>query len=219
MGIAYRDLMRTLILLLFTALSAFPQVVEIGAKGGVPMTDLLNGSHSPAGLYSTATRRYLVGPTVEFHFPLGFRLEFDAIYRRAGFDSTRNFVDGFSTSQTTANLWEFPVLVKHPLLPGPVQPFIDAGVSIRHVSNVEQAIQTFRAIGSSSSTTSNPAELNNSTNAGFTAGIGLAFHTGIVRVSPEVRYTRWGSEAFRDPVNGLLHTKLNQADFLLGITF
>jgi hypothetical protein len=40
-----------------------------------------------------------------------------------------------------------------------------------------------------------------------------------VRIGPELRYTRWGSENFEDPVSSLLHTNRNQGDFLIGILF
>ena len=38
-------------------------------------------------------------------------------------------------------------------------------------------------------------------------------------MTPEFRYTRWGSENFRDPVAALLRTNKNQGDFILGLTF
>jgi hypothetical protein len=38
-------------------------------------------------------------------------------------------------------------------------------------------------------------------------------------VTPELRYTRWGSENFRDPIADLLHTNKNQGDFIVGLTF
>jgi len=42
---------------------------------------------------------------------------------------------------------------------------------------------------------------------------------GRVRISPEFRYTRWGGENLRDPINALLRTNRNQGDFMLGLTF
>jgi len=49
-------------------------------------------------------------------------------------------------------------------------------------------------------------------------GVGLDIKALLIHVSPEVRYTRWGAQHFVDP-NGLLHSNLNQAEFLVGITF
>ena len=42
--------------------------------------------------------------------------------------------------------------------------------------------------------------------------------TGNLTREPEIRYTRWGAQHFFD-VNGLLHSNVNQGEFLLGITF
>jgi outer membrane phospholipase A len=39
-----------------------------------------------------------------------------------------------------------------------------------------------------------------------------------VRISPEVRYTRWGSGQ-QGAGEGLIRYNQNQADFLVGITF
>jgi hypothetical protein len=44
----------------------------------------------------------------------------------------------------------------------------------------------------------------------------MAFETGPVTLSPEIRYTRWANESFR--ADGL-RTNLDQGDVLLGITF
>jgi hypothetical protein len=50
-------------------------------------------------------------------------------------------------------------------------------------------------------------------------GGGLEVKLGILRITPEFRYTRWGSENFRDPVAALLRSNKNQGDFILGVTF
>ena len=65
----------------------------------------------------------------------------------------------------------------------------------------------------------NAVEFNKKNDVGFTAGAGLAFKMGPVRLSPEFRYTRWGGENLRDPINSLLRTNRNQGDFLIGLTF
>ena len=67
--------------------------------------------------------------------------------------------------------------------------------------------------------TSNPAELRTSTSMGAVVGAGLDVKLLRLHVSPEARYTRWGSQHFRDVVNGLLHSNSNQAEFLVGFTF
>jgi opacity protein-like surface antigen len=49
-------------------------------------------------------------------------------------------------------------------------------------------------------------------------GAGLSVKVWRVTLSPEIRFTRWGAQHFIDP-NGLLHSNLNQGEFLVGITF
>jgi len=53
---------------------------------------------------------------------------------------------------------------------------------------------------------------------GFVVGGGLAFQSGPLKFSPEVRYTRWADPNFRS-TNGTFQSNLNQADFLLGIVW
>jgi hypothetical protein len=65
----------------------------------------------------------------------------------------------------------------------------------------------------------NPLEFNKDNDIGFVFGGGLEVKLGFIRITPELRYTRWGSENFRDPVASLLHSNKNQGDFILGLTF
>ncbi|MEO7144755.1 MAG: outer membrane beta-barrel protein, partial [Bryobacteraceae bacterium] len=186
----------------------------------VPITDALNSATGDRTSYFTNTKRYSIGPTAEVRLPLGFSFEVDALYRRLGFDYSQFGVDTYATSRTVANSWQFPLLLKWGLSVGPVKPFVDAGASIEHLIGINQ-VRQLHVIPSIITTTStgNPAELDNSTRAGFTFGGGVEFKAGPIRISPELRYTRWNSDSFRDPIGALLKTNLNQGDFLLGISF
>jgi opacity protein-like surface antigen len=225
------------ICLFATPVVIFAQPVSLGVKGGIPITDPLKGqtgflSGSPGLLptepgevtYTSNTKRYLVGPTAEFHLPLGFSFEVDALYRRLDYQSSETGDNFQTTKQTTANSWQFPFLLKWRLPLGPVHPFVDAGPSVEYVSGIHRsARQTVYNASSpgtaANATTNNPDELDNQTRVGFTAGGGLEFKAGLLRISPEVRYTRWNTNIFRTPVRNLLSSNFNQADFLLGITF
>ena len=191
--------------------------VSIGVKGGVPITDALNTARGVSSAYFTNTKRYLIGPTVEFHLPARFSIEIDALYKRLGYqyEATGPTVN----ASTVANSWEFPVLGKFEIFPGPVRPFIDAGASFRHLSGIKQIRQTISGVTLNEVEIANPAEFNKENDIGFVFGAGIAFKMGRVRISPEVRYTRWGGENFRDPINSLLRTNRNQGDFMLGLTF
>lgn len=199
--------------------AALSQPVSVGVKGGVPITDAFATFRGNESYYATNTKRYLVGPAVQINLPARFAVEADALYKRLGYQYNA-FAPQTVTATTVANSWEFPFLVKYSLLPGPVRPFVGAGGSVRHISGIEQVRTTVLAAGSLLNTTVNPAaEFNRTTDAGFVFGGGVEFKFGRVRIAPEFRYTRWGSENFRDPVRSLLRTNRNQGDFLLGIMF
>ena len=206
----------TIISFLFGSISLFGQVFSVGVKGGVPITDAFHAIQGEPASYFTNTKRYLIGPTGELHLPLGFSVEVDALYKRLGYQYLANPTTGTVAAQTVANSWEFPLLIKWALPAGPIRPFVDAGASFRHISGVHQIQETF---GVGNTSTRNPVEFHKSTDEGFAFGGGLEFKLGRLRISPEVRYTRWGGENFRDPVQALLRTNRNQGDFLLGITF
>jgi opacity protein-like surface antigen len=206
----------TLIAFLLGSIPMFAQGVSIGVKGGVPITDAFNAVQGNSASYVTNTHRYLVGPTGEVHLPLGFSIEVDALYKRLGYQYQAFPATGTVTSQTVANSWEFPLLIKWAFPGGPIRPFVDAGASFRHISGVHQIQEIF---GQSNTSTDNPVEFHKSTDEGFVFGGGIEFKIGHLRISPELRYTRWGGENFRDPVQAFLRTNRNQGDFLLGFTF
>ncbi|HKW96919.1 MAG TPA: hypothetical protein VJN43_04255 [Bryobacteraceae bacterium] len=53
---------------------------------------------------------------------------------------------------------------------------------------------------------------------GVAVGGGLDLRLASVHFVPEIRYTRWGTEHFRD-ANDLIRWNKNEGEFLLGITF
>jgi opacity protein-like surface antigen len=167
------------------------------------------------------TNRYIVGPTIELRLPFGFGAEVDALYRHFSYNSTANLIDVVSTLRTTGNDWEFPILLKKRFAAGPVHPFVDAGVSFNKISGLSQSLSTL-AFPNLRTTTSNssPAELKNDFTAGFTMGGGLEIRLLLLRITPEIRYTRWGSQQFSGIFpGGSLTSNQNQAEFLVGFTF
>lgn len=207
-------------LLLLAGGIAAAQSVSVGVKGGVPITDAFETFQGNSAAYASHTRRYLVGPTVQIN--LGrFAIEFDAIYKRLGYQyEQQQGANGPVVQHTTANSWEFPILGKFDLISGPIRPFADAGASFRNISGIKTVRNVIDETGSVLHTSFETApEFHKDTDIGFVFGGGLEFVLGRLRVTPEFRYTRWGSENFRDPVNALLRTDRNQGDFLLGLTF
>ena len=210
--------MKSLLVILASVNCVLAQPFSFGVKGGVPLTDFLDTVNSVHVNFNTSTNRYIIGPTVELRLPFGFGVEFDALYRRLHYNGSAMGVDTFSTSKTTGNRWEFPLLLKYRLPTKVIRPYVDAGVGWDTLTGLEQSVTTtvFPRI-TSTTTTSNPPELNQHTTVGFVVGAGLDIHV-LLHVSPEIRYTRWNSQQLRDPL-GLLQSSQNQAEFLLGITF
>jgi opacity protein-like surface antigen len=205
------------VIVLLPAVLSAGEGVSIGVKGGVPITDAVDTARGVSSSYVTNTKRYLIGPTIEFHLPARFSIEVDALYKRIGYQY--DAVGPFVYSKTVANSWEFPLLAKFEIIPGPVRPFVDAGVSVRHLGGIKQIRQTISGATLNTVELNNATEFNKRNDVGFTAGFGVAFKMGRVRISPELRYTRWGGETLRDPINALLRTNRNQGDFMLGLTF
>ncbi|MEO5926413.1 MAG: outer membrane beta-barrel protein [Bryobacteraceae bacterium] len=202
------------------ALSSYAQAVSIGVKGGVPITDAFETTKGNSAAYATNTKRYIVGPTVQFNLPARFSIEIDALYKRLGYQYDQSLTNQTVYAKTVANSWEFPALIKFAILPGPVTPFVSVGGSVRHISGIKQIRDTVNAgLAPVRVEVNSATEFNKRNDVGAVFAGGLEFKIGHVRVTPELRYTRWGSENFRDPINALLHTNRNQGDFLMGFSF
>jgi len=119
----------TAFLLVCAAATMAAQPISIGVKAGVPITDAFETLRGNQAAYSTNTHRYLVGPTIQLNLPAHFSIEVDGLYKRLGYQYDQS--GPVVATRTVANSWEFPVLGKFAILPGPVRPFVDAGASFR----------------------------------------------------------------------------------------
>lgn len=211
-------MMRTLLLLVAGAGCAFPQF-SAGVKAGVPLTDFFDTVRSPNLGFNSNTKRYVIGPMVELRLPGGLAFEFDALYRRFNYEAEVRLVDVFTNNRTTGNAWEFPLLAKYrfPGLPL-LRPYVAGGVAWNTLTGLRQDVTTLISGRPVTNTTDEPAELREKTTTGIVLGAGLEVRALFLRISPEVRYTRWGKEQFRDPTDALKWNR-NQAEFLVGFTF
>ena len=194
--------MKVILALLFSSAAVFAQPFSFGFKVGVPMTDFLSATSNLQGLVSAGTNRYIVGPQAELHLPFGFGVEFNILYR--------HFDYSVSPASASASQWEFPLLAKKRFLPGPVKPFVSAGVTFSKLTGLSQTILNLAGSGAK----------QNDSPRGFTLGGGVDLHLLVLHITPELRYTRWGSQAldFILP-GGTLSANQNQAEFLVGISF
>lgn len=175
-------------------------------KGGVPLTDSFEVAQTGNFGYVQDTKRWTVGPMIQLNLPVGFAVEFDAMFRRLNYNSTDIAARG-----VRANSWQFPLLLKYRFGSGGFRPYVAAGGAFQHLADIKQVSGI---LGDSD----NSPELQERNNVGAVIAGGVQFGRG-VSISPEIRYTRWGSENFRDNFRDLLHFNKNQAELLIGITF
>ena len=124
-----------------------------------------------------------------------------------------------TSEETDADAWEFPLLLKYKFggpnaIAASVRPFVTTGASFRRLTNISQ-VGSF-ITGSAPST---PTELQDKNSTGFVVGGGVEIRALFLRISPEVRFTRWGTANFLEGVSNLLETNRNQGQFLVGIHF
>jgi opacity protein-like surface antigen len=210
--------MKLALLTIFSAAALCAQLFSLGVKAGLPLTDFIDTVSSSHASVNTVTNRYVVGPTAELHLPFGLGVEVDVLYRHFNYNSTANLVDAISSVRATASDWEFPLLVKKRFGVGPILPFVDAGVNFNKVSGLSRTVSILapNLIGSTSS-----SELKNDFTAGFTLGAGVQLNLLLLKITPEIRYTRWGNQQFNGifPAGGSLTSNQNQAEFLVGFSF
>ncbi len=233
---------RIWIIALFCGPFMFGQIgpLSIGAKVGIPLSDAFE-FRSPDSCaatdatcsiinYSSKTKRYTLGPTVEVRLPYGLEIEFDALYNRLNYDSyffARTPSSGHRSSFTStgADRWNFPILLKWRHDIHRISPFIDGGIAFDHISGVESNFAAFNQdlsgfVSQQTGKSSTAPELTKPNSEGFVAGGGIEFRpVRHLRLMPEIRYTRWFSENFNRSPGPIFESNLNETTFLLGVTF
>jgi opacity protein-like surface antigen len=170
-----------------------------GLKAGVPLNDALSADPNAVIPYVENTHRYIIGPFVEVRLPTRFSVEVDALYRSYDYRQLLGG-PGFAAASVSPGAWEFPVLARKALFGGPIQPYIEGGVALSHLS-----------VG-------DVVELNHRNNYGIVLGAGVSLHLGLFRVAPELRYNGWAFKNFDSPT-GSLQSNRNQVAVLVGIGF
>jgi opacity protein-like surface antigen len=208
------------LLSVFTA-AAVAQPISVGVKVGLPLTDAFDTARNATTAYESDTKRYIIGPQIELRLPAGFGIELDALYTKLNFSSVGGVAGSVVNAVTDADAWEFPLLLKKKFGGAnagvaAARPFVVVGASYRRLSDITQ-VQEF--ITGNSQTTSSPAELRKKDSTGFVIGGGVEIRALFLKISPEVRFTRWGTSNFREGVSNLLETNRNQGQFLVGFHF
>ena len=199
-------LLKVLLLWLLGASSSSAQF-SAGLKGGVPLTDFISFASNPTQTIRSKSSGFILGPVIELHLPAGFGVEFDALYRNFNYKTSANFVDTLLSS-SAGHAWEFPLLLKYKVPSLIVRPYLAAGFAFDRWTGLKQVTN---AIGVTNSHVA-------VTNTGVVLGAGFEIHALVIRISPEVRFTRWGAKDLTD-LGGLIRSSQNQSEFLIGVTF
>ena len=182
--------------------SAQAQALSYGIKGGVPFTggfsDLTTTSVDVVTRTFSNSKQYIIGPMFEVRLPLSLSIEVDALYHPLNLTTQTQVIPQapFTASQLLSS-WEFPILGKYHFLPLPiVKPYVEAGPSFRASSQGYLSHE------------------------GFTLGGGVDVKLGKLRVGPEIRYVRWGSDALATTLGAFFApSQVNQAEFLIGLSW
>lgn len=183
--------MRALLLCLILAAPLSAQL-HLGFKGGVPLNDAVKTTNP----FRSEFARWTLGGVAELDLPAGLGLELDMLYRRTGY-SLQN-AEPAPGPDSIGNSWEFPLLLKYKFPGILARPYLAGGASFRKITDIPN--------------------LRESGARGLVLATGLRFDAALLRISPEIRYTRWNNEAFRVS-SGALGSSRNQIELLVGITF
>ena len=191
------------------------QSLSLGMTGGLRAADDFQYAAT------SESRRYVVGPTATLALPLGFAIEFEALYRRQGY-STGNGTPFYTSSIREAdNIWEFPLLARYRIPFARVRPFVEAGWAPRITNgSADSSGCSFDFNTGSYYCAGGRRHTSWPTTHGAVVGGGVQFAAGRLEFPPEIRYTHWNQQNiygyFGDgPSYG---STQNQLDILLGIS-
>lgn len=170
-----------------------------GIRGGLPVTGAVDAIGNRTGI-SVSNGSFIFGPTAGIRLPAGLSVEIDLLYRNFQFRSPLNSTDG--------RAWEFPIMLRW-AGGGRVSPLFASGVSFRNLGG----------LGRLPDIASNVGILKDDKTAGLVLGAGLQIKVPFVRLTPELRYTRWGGLDVNDPFRRIYQVNRNQFDFLIGLNF
>lgn len=160
-----------------------------GIKGGLGLTD----AYATVGSAFTqsAAKDPIVGAFAELRLPFGLGAEADALYRPVSLEANPG-TTSFLPPNGRYTTWEFPILAKYRLPVWHIKPIVEVGPSFRSHSSGALAL----------------------TSSGLTVGGGVEFKVPVVRLSSDLRYTRWTQSDFTDVL-----PNANQVELLFGISF
>lgn len=190
---------------------------SFGLKLGWPATDAFQAQSWPGGKYEASSGRWVLGPVFELMLPWRLSVEADLLHRSVEYHSQgpgENLV-------TTGRAWALPLMGRLRLSDRWVAPVVGGGLVWQRFASLKQTgTETPGTLPRQPVTVERkePRELVDKTARGYVFALGLEGNLLGPRLIPELRYTRWRTDAFRAP-NGSLLSSRNQLEFILGIMF
>jgi hypothetical protein len=173
--------------------------VHFGIKGGIGFTNIAEASSAPRVSARNRTARWTVGPVVEVDLPANLGLEVNGLYRPVAYEWAFLFRTPVQPPpplvfiKESSKVWDFPVLLKYRFPGATVRPFVGGGWTYRRFSHLPE---------------------DQAPRHGATLAAGAAIRAGVLKISPEFRYTRWPGV----PELAVFRMARNQSEFLVGIT-
>ena len=183
-------------LLLLVAGGCYAQTVGVQLSVGVPVSDF-KAVEQPFvyGYIESFSNRYIGGIFGELRFGNRLSIEVGSLYHRvhlAGFTRAVVLYPQWSV-RAVGGAWEFPVSGKYRFTRGTTAPFVAAGPALRRtrLSGDQTTVTYTGGLPSPVSVTTPVSE--SFVSGGWTIGSGLDMQLGKIRVSPQVRYVRFGA--------------------------
>ena len=170
---------------------AVAQSVSLGILGGVQATRELSPR---SGDPTDESKRYVVGPLLDVGLARHWSIELDALYRRTGYtDPVYGCCGDYGITRERANSWEFPILAKYNFH----RAFVGGGLSFRTIHGADIA-SGYNVTGLSATPPYytytyffNKSATDYSALVGVVISGGFSVNAGRVRLTPQLRYTRW----------------------------
>ena len=208
---------------LLLALPLYCQSFSFGIKGGIPLTEALSIGENGG---SVATRCWALGPTVELGLPANVSIGFDALYRSYSFSYQTSSWIG---ENSTTGHWEFPLCLKYRFGKHLLQPFVEAGVAFDRAHTTGTVGCTLNVCPMILLPGEGPFE-SSQWGLGALVGGGVEVKVLVLRIAPEIPYTRWQKGAFSSgsttsgsAISGFTFApptgQPNQVEVLVGIRF
>jgi hypothetical protein len=211
------------------AQSALLGRLALGVKTGVQVTRFFPNPPEPylsTLPYEERGSKTLVGPAFEVWVPW-VAIEVSALRKRFGYYSEGRAMSpssGFYEDRTTtmsARSWEFPMVARRSMFTrGKVSIDASLGYVFRTTTATSEFHGTrvrsfFEPTPVSFSGTERPLEFQEERSHGATVGAGLTFKRGLLKIKPELRYTRWNNEPFKSGPQ--FRSNRNTLDLTVGV--